>query len=221
MKIHRDIKQGTDEWRRVRLGVVTASDCDRIVTPATLKRSGQVRGYVAEIVAEALIGQPFDYTAGKWAERGQVVEAEARDYFSLMVEPVEEVGFISRDDGLVGCSPDGIAEGRFGLELKCPAAKTHVGYLLEPDALYAAYRLQVQFSLWLTRWPAWWLVSYCPSLPAVRRLVEPEATVFAALDDAVPAVLAAKAEALAKIAAMQDELPEDEDAKAAAIAFGI
>jgi hypothetical protein len=222
MRIIRDVKQGTTEWLRLRLGVVTASDADRIVTAKTLKPSAAQRNYVSELVAETLIGAPLDFTTDKWRERGIQLEAEARDWYCLMRETVEEVGFIQRDDRLVGCSPDAIIEGRRGVEIKCPAAATHIGYLLAPETLVADYRLQVQFSLWLTRWPVWDLLSYCPTLPTVVREVRPEPEVFAALDAEVPKVLAAREAALRRIADMRDdpELPEDEDARAAAIIFG-
>lgn len=222
MIIRRDIKQGTPEWLALRLGVVTASDADRVVTSKTLKPSAAQREYVSELVAETLIGAPLDFTTDKWRERGIMLEEEARGWYCLMREPVEEVAFIIRDDGLVGCSPDGIIEGRQGLEIKCPAAKTHVGYMLDPATLVADYRLQVQFSLWVTGWVSWDLISYCPGLPTVLRHVAPEPVVFAALDAEVPKVLAAREAALLRIKALRDEveLPEDEDARAAAIVFG-
>jgi hypothetical protein len=108
------------------------------------------------------------------------------------------------------------------VELKCPAAKTHVRYLLDNAALVADYRIQVQFGLWLTGWPSWSLVSYCPSLPPVCLDLGPEAEVHAALTAEVPKVIAARAEALARIEGMrgEGELPADPDARDAAIVFG-
>lgn len=221
MRVVRNVKQGTPEWLQLRLGVVTASDAERIVTPKKLEPSKAQAAYVSELVAEHLIGAPLDFTTDKWRERGIALEGEARDWYCLMREPVEEVGFLQRDDLLVGCSPDGIIEGRRGVEIKCPAAATHVGYLLDPATLVADYRMQVQFSLWLTGWPAWDILSYCPTLPTVLREVLPDAAVFAALDAEVPKVLAAREAALVRIADMRDEeLPVDEDARAAAIIFG-
>lgn len=199
MKIHRDVTQGSDAWRLLRLGVITGSEMERVVTPKTLKPSASQRDYVAELVAEELIGEPFDMAAGKWAERGTALEAEARAWYCLTHETVEEVGFISRDDGRVGCSPDGIIEGKRGLEIKCPAAKNHVRYLLDSSLLVADYRLQVQTALWLTGWPVWTMVSYCPGLPEVVVDVGPDAEVFSALEVEVPKVLAARAAALSQI----------------------
>ena len=41
MIIH-DVEQGTQEWLRVRFGVITASNADKILTPKTKKPSTQV-----------------------------------------------------------------------------------------------------------------------------------------------------------------------------------
>lgn len=217
MKVYRDIVQGTPEWRKVRLGVITASCAERVVTPATLKPSKAQEGLVAELVAERLIGMPTNADAGKWAERGTVLEAEARDWFNFAHEEVEQVGFVARDDGRVGCSPDGWAEGRFGLELKCPAARTHVAYLLDNAALLAEYRMQVQFGLWVARLLEWRLVSYCPGLPKVVLTVAPDPKVFAALDAEVPVVLAKMDAALEEIKRLGGV---DEEERAAAEVFG-
>lgn len=189
MKIHRDIVQGTDEWRAVRLGKVTASDAHRIVTPAKLDKSSQAEGYIAELAAERVLGVPCDDSTDGWRQRGIALEGEARDWFALTVEAVEQVGFIDHDTLAAGCSPDGIGAD-FGLECKCPSAKTHAGYVLRPRSLEQDYRIQVQFSLWVTGWPAWWLLSYCPGLAPVVLKVLPDRACLKAFGLWVPPLLA-------------------------------
>ena len=60
-----------------------------------------------------------------------------------------------------------------GLEIKSPQAPNHIRYLMEgtvPDD----YRVQVQFSLWVTKAPYWTFVSYSMVLPALVCRVEPD-----------------------------------------------
>lgn len=190
MKIRRDIVQGTPEWRAARIGRVTASEVHRLITPAKLDRSKSRDGYMHELAAERVLGAPCDESTDGWRQRGIEMEAEARDWFSLVYEDVEQVGFIEHDALAVGCSPDGIVEGKFGLECKCPAAKTHAGYVARAASLEEDYRLQPQLSLWLTGWPLWYLVSYCPGMRRVVREVRPDEACFRAFDLWVPALCA-------------------------------
>lgn len=198
--------QRSQEWMDARLGVVTASDAHQIVTPKTLKPSASMEGYAAELAAEVLLGRPLDDSIDRWRERGLELEAEGRDYFAFTVSDVVEVGFITSDDGRLGCSPDGISVSSdylFGLEVKAPSAKIHVLNLVYPERFVLEHRMQVQFGLWLTKWPRWWLVSWCPGLPAVVREILPEPEVHAAFDAEVPRVLAARDHALARVRALQ------------------
>ena len=190
MKIRREFEQGTDEWFQARLGRVTASNVSKLLTPAKLGRSSQAASYMAELAAERVLGAPCANEASSgWMDRGNELEGEARDWFALAVADVEEVAMIEHGELLVSCSPDGIQEGAFGLEVKCPSAKVHASYVRNPDALLAAYRLQVQLSLWITCWPAWRLLSYCPGLPPVLTAVRPDPEVFAAFAREIPPFL--------------------------------
>src|SRR5258707_9480021 len=111
--------------------------------------------YLYKKVAETLQGRPLiDLSASSFMlEQGMIVEEEARPWYELEYEKsVRKVGFITTDDGLFGCSPDGLIEcPNFvleelakrhnayvsidgvgydcGLEIKSPAAHTHVKYL--------------------------------------------------------------------------------------------
>ena len=129
MTVILDVEQGSPEWAQARVGVVTASALGGIVTPARLQRAKS--DYMATLAAEWLMGQPLeDEWAGNfWTERGQSMEPEARAWFALQTgETVADVGFVYRDEEReVGCSPDGMTVDG-GLELKCPALKTHIQY---------------------------------------------------------------------------------------------
>ena len=164
--IRLDCPQGSEEWIQARLGIPTASQFHRLITPRTGKLSSQAAGYAYELLAEELLGHPVDEGASDFMARGTQLEKSAIDFYEFTQDVhTERVGFILRDDKLTGCSPDRLVGEDGGLEIKCPSAKVHVGYMLDADA--DAYRCQVQGALWLTG-RAWWdWLSYNPELPPV------------------------------------------------------
>lgn len=98
-------------------------------------------------------------------DRGNELEAEARDEFAEeMSFDVRQVGFVTRDDNMVGCSPDGLiyhdGEPVAGLELKCPRAKAHVEYSTA-GILPSKYAPQVHGSLAVTGLDHWYFRSHC------------------------------------------------------------
>ena len=179
-------EQGTPEWHAARLGIPTASAMHRVLTPKTLKPSGQRRGYMLELVAEWLTGEAGDSAAGAFLDRGIEMEERARNWYAIEFDkdPVE-CGLCLTDDGRIGASPDALVGEDGLLEIKCPKASKHVGYLL--DGPGADYRLQVQTQLWVTG-RAWLdFVSYNPVIRSCVLRVEPDADVVAKLDEHLPA----------------------------------
>lgn len=173
-----NLTQGSAEWLATRLGVLTASQVVKLLTP-TGKLSSQRKDLVATLVAETLLGEPVDDFGGTyWTERGTMLEDQALAYFALQtdLEP-RQVGFVYRNENKdAGCSPDALIYSGddcvAGLELKCPKAGTHVGYLLDERA--DKYTPQVQFSLWVTQLPAWYFMSYHVGLPPFLVKVLPD-----------------------------------------------
>lgn len=193
-------EQGTDAWRKARLGVVTGSGFASLLTNKTLKPSEQAKAYMAKLVAETLIGEPIEEPGSAFMDRGTEMEPEARGWYEFAQGvDVEQVGFITTDDGRVGCSPDGLVGEDGGLELKCPAAHTHAAYAMDPDALVLAYRGQVQAGLYVTG-RAWWdIVSYNPVMEPVLVRVLPDPTYRAALEPVLAKFLADMDAALARM----------------------
>ena len=64
-----DCEQGTDQWRQARLGIPTASCFKRIMTNSG-SVSEQATAYMAELIAEALTGQPVDGYTSDDMQRG-------------------------------------------------------------------------------------------------------------------------------------------------------
>lgn len=178
MIIHPHMIQGSDEWFKARKGRITASNADRILTP-TGKDSSQWDSYAIELVAECIRPDELPAFIGNvHTDRGNELEAEARALFSQVMDlAVTEVGFITRDDGIVGCSPDGLiyqdGEPIAGVEIKCPLAKNHLSYLVEGE-IPKAYMPQVHFSMAVTGLP-WYFLSYCPGMAPHIALAKPDA----------------------------------------------
>ncbi len=159
-----ECEQGSPEWIEARLGIPTASEFSRIITPGTGKLSKSADGYVNELLAEYLLGFPVDGASSSFMERGIELETEAYARYEFEVDvDTQQVGFVLRDDGLVGCSPDRLVGDTGGLELKTPAVGTHVGYLLDGPAI--KYYPQVQGCIWICEREWFDLMSYNPELP--------------------------------------------------------
>lgn len=166
MKIH-DCKQGSPEWQWLRAGVVTASEADNLVTPLWKVKEGEgVKTYLATKLAEWWCGPLLGFY-GFAAEQGQILQQEAIDSFEFETgQKISEVGFISSDDGLCGCSPDGLIRDGFGIEIKCLQPTHHVQCLLR-GGLPKEFAAQVQFSMFVTGFARWKFFGYHRRLPTI------------------------------------------------------
>jgi hypothetical protein len=215
MKIWPNLQQGSEEWFRARCGRPTASQFSRIIT-ATGKKSSQIDDYVIELVAECIRPDEIPaFVGNKHTDRGNELEPEARETFARLTGlHVAQVGFVTRADGIVGCSPDGMILSRpledgddeaviakcavGGLEIKCPLAKNHARYLID-GVLPDQYRAQVHGSMAVTGLRQWWFISYCPGLvPFILRVDRDAETerMVAALDEFLIYYAARRAEIL-------------------------
>ena len=171
-----DIEQGTDEWMRARAGIPSASNFSRILSP-TGKPSTQATDYADELAGELWhrsLGtfQPEGSHSTDWMDRGQRLEAEAREAFAFMNDvDVQQVGFCLHDSREFGCSPDGLVGDDSGLEIKCPKRKNHF-ITAKNRAMPAKYIPQVQGSMLVTGRSSWWFMSYYPGLPPAIISVE-------------------------------------------------
>lgn len=169
MKIYADIAQGSEAWHRVRLGIPTASCFDKIVTPKKCELSKAASDYALRLVAERLLNQTaaesFD---GAWMERGKDMEPMAVKQYEFQQEvSTFPVGFITTDDGSIGCSPDRLVVNgdvpKLALEIKCPSQHVHLGYLL--NGTNDDYKPQVQGQILVAELDRADLYSYHPQMP--------------------------------------------------------
>ncbi len=166
-----DVKQGSDEWHALRLGIPTGSQFSRIVTP-TGKLSESRHKLMSELLAERYIGQEKESFTSAAMERGHGMEAEAVAHYEAKrrIDSVK-VGFVTNAARTVGVSPDRFLGDSELLEVKCPNPENHMSYLLasidsvKRKSVAQEYKPQVQGQLWLTGRQKCVTLSYCPGFP--------------------------------------------------------
>lgn len=163
--------QGTDEWRRCRLGIPTASEFGSILAKGERKMR---HTYMMKLLGERFTGEPADNYTNGHMERGKAMEDEARRLYAFMqdAEPVR-VGFVRRGD--VGCSPDSLVGDDGMLEIKTKLPHLQIAALIA-GKLPPEHLAQVQGQMWVAERQWVDFVSYWPKLPLfVKRVPRDEA----------------------------------------------
>lgn len=160
-----DVEQGAFDWFKMRLGVISASNCSKIFKPT--RGAGLTRvAYMNELIGEICTGIPQDEISAKAMEWGKDNEPKARELYSLLGfgGVAQEIPFIYKDgDMRLGCSPDGI-DGDCGIEIKCPfTTKVHIDFLLN-GTIKKEYHDQMQFSMFVSGMNAWKFLSFDPRM---------------------------------------------------------
>lgn len=161
-----DCPQGSALWVKARLGLPTASEFGKILTP-TGELSKQASKYAYRLIYEILMRQPAQDLEGlEHIDRGKEMEPKAVQAYEFELDiETKEIGFITDDAGEFGCSPDRLVGDDGVLEVKCPTAQVHIGYMIEgPDPKYNPQR---QGQLFITERSWGDFLSYHPSFPRV------------------------------------------------------
>jgi hypothetical protein len=159
-----DCAQNSDEWRRARMGIPTASSFDAIMTPGKTAAQQKTRQtYMYKLAGEIITGQPMDHVVTYDMQRGHDMEPEARDLYTFQTgAELTRVGFIR--NGRAGCSPDSLIGTDGGLEIKTKAPHLLIDLLCKGE-FPEEHKAQVQGTLWLTERDWWDLVVYWPGMP--------------------------------------------------------
>jgi len=177
-----NVEQGSDEWLKARLGVITASEFSKIITP-TGSKSASANEYMGKLIAEHITGEQQDTYCSADMDRGNELEPKARAFFeAIKGVKVDEVGMVYKDsDKTIACSPDGLLRYwefgivddfyHHGLEVKCPKLATHICYVLS-NKIPNVYIPQVQGSMWVSGADGWWFMSYHPDYKPLIIYVE-------------------------------------------------
>lgn len=165
------IIQGSEEWNRLRCGLITASKA------ADFQQKGQGVGYdnyMAQLVCERLTGCKTETFKNAYMERGNEDEPAARLCYEFETGyTVEQVAFIQHPlFDFMGMSPDGLIGSVGIVELKRKIPAIHIKYIFK-GVVPAEYRKQMIFQLACCpdrEWNAF--ASYCPELPENMQLFQ-------------------------------------------------
>lgn len=190
MKIHREMEQQSWQWFEARAGKVTGSELGNLITDKGKLRDWKTampNSYVCRKVAEKWRGKPLESFGGnRQTDQGNLWEDRARKYFSALLErEIQQVGGIESDDGRLWCSPDGIIGETTGLEIKCPNADTHVGWLRGGFEVPEEHVLQCQFGLYVSGWEDWHFGSFVSDMPHLLVRVTPMPGMMDTIRDAL------------------------------------
>ena len=167
-----EIIQGTEEWKMLRLGKVTASRVKDIVATTKTGYSTSRDKYMTQLLLERLtntVAESYTNDAMNWGVEQEPFARAA--YESKMGVLVDQIAFVNHPTiEMAGASPDGlIFEGGGLVELKCPMSHTHLESRL--GGVDDQYKTQVQFQMACTgaKWTD--LCSFDPRFPAELQLV--------------------------------------------------
>jgi len=166
MPIYHDVPQYSVAWDNLRIGIPTSSGFEKIITP-TGKESAQWKKYAHALIAERVLNRRLESFMSPWMERGKELEEDAMSQYELMRDiETKEIGFVTTDDGKIGCSPDRLVGEDGLLELKVPAPQTQIDYILGEE-LVKAYYPQLQGQLFVTERKWVDIMAYHPEIPPV------------------------------------------------------
>lgn len=200
------IVQGSDEWKALRLGKVTASRVADVVARTKTGPAASRKNYAAQLIAERLTGVVVAGFQSKEMQHGTETEPQARAAYAFYADAdVEQVDFIPHPQiPMTGASPDGLVGADGLVEFKCPNTATHIETLLGAP-IAAEYITQMQWQMACTGRQWCDFVSFDPRMPGnmqifIQRVPRDDKRI-AELEEAVAAFLA---EISLKVAALQD-----------------
>ena len=174
-------EQQSEAWYSVRCGKVTGTRFQALMMG--LKTKG-FNDLISDVMAELITEEIEPTYINEIMQRGIDLEPEAiKEYEHLSECEVKSVGFCEPNADhefydWIGCSPDGIIENidplNYGLvEVKCPLAKTHLGYISD-GILPPKYINQVQGQLFVTGLAWCDFMSYYPKMKTFIIRVYPD-----------------------------------------------
>lgn len=186
-----------------------ARGMDRVIGADT--NSDTARGLALTLTAERITGHVELMQASGPMLRGQLDEPFARDKYSEHHAPVDQVGFMVRDDfGFrLGYSPDGLVADDGLIEIKSRAQKKHLATILA-DAVPLENLAQCQAGLLVSgrQWIDY--VSFCSGMPLWTKRVTPDPKWFTAIIEAVAAFEESADDMHARYLESTDGLPTTE-----------
>lgn len=172
--IFHDVSQGSEEWRKLRIGKVTASNYSIIMEELKTKPgefTDKAKKYAINVALERLTGNKCDDVfVTHHMRRGVELEPVAKElYEEREFIDVSNGGFFESECGRYGDSPDGLI-GKNTIEIKCPTPGIHYDNLLRgkhsPD-----YHWQILSHIEASGGEWCDFISYCKDFPEEAQLV--------------------------------------------------
>jgi hypothetical protein len=181
-----DLMQGGDEWRQIRIGMLTASQIKLILTP-TLKiaNNDKTRAHLYEIVAQRAVNYIEPQYESWDMQRGTIEECYAKDLYSAKINQIKDCGFITNDKlgFALGFSPDGLIGDDGLIEAKSRNQKYQIQTIIE-DKVPEDYILQIQTGLMVSERKWCDFISYSNGLPMFVQRVYPDQVIIDAISEA-------------------------------------
>lgn len=133
-----DVEQGSDEWRKARVGIITGSNVGAILGHNPYRSANAVLKTMVQ-EAKGHFKNLDHVPAIRW---GNENEAVAAGHYTMEEAPswnVTKAGFVTLNDWL-GASPDRYVEPDGLLEIKCPASQA-----LEPEPSFNSVHVQEHY----------------------------------------------------------------------------
>ena len=190
---HEDVVQGSDEWYKCRLGLLTASEMKYIITP-TLKMASndKEKTHLYELLAQRITQYVEPQYVSDAMLRGKSDEVEAIILYAKEYAPVHQVGFITNDRWgfTIGYSPDAcVGEGGL-VEAKSRMQKYQAQSIIEnsaTDTIPEEFRLQCQTGLLVSEREWLDFITYSGGMPMATVRVYPDEKYQTAIVEAATA----------------------------------
>lgn len=170
-----DVVQNTEEWFNLRLGKITSSNFAKIMSNEGKSFGNPAIEYAEKIALEYVTGKRDEVSSysNKYMERGKEYESIALDLYEMeTLYSVRNGGFYiedSKDDVLLGDSPDGNIFDFGCVEVKCVIPKTQ-WKRIKKGGFDLSYKWQIQGHIMIGKKQWCDFVSYCPEMPKNKQL---------------------------------------------------
>lgn len=197
-----EVQQGSADWLMLKLGVLSASNADKIVA----KRDSATRAtYMASLISQVcscVIPEEMNFKA---MEHGKLYEPAARDALSVALGfvNIQEIAFMFSDESLrVGVSPDGLFDNTI-VEIKCPFNGENFIKFAAFETNKKDWAWQAQFQLFAGKADEHIFCQYDPRMVLCNNLhyvkTERDEAMQKTLADAIPQFIADMDQALNKL----------------------
>ncbi|EJF87844.1 lambda exonuclease family protein [Bartonella rattimassiliensis] len=166
MPIIIDCMQGTEEWQKMRNGLITASLFEIVMAQ---KKQGQktsrYHSVMMKLAGERITGKTVDEGTTLAMRRGTELEPSARQFYGKLTqtEP-ERIGFVLADDRMKGFSPDAFVGKNGLLEIKTKKPEILIPHFIQ-KGFPAEHKAQCQGGLWIAQREWVDLMLYWPDMP--------------------------------------------------------